>query len=789
MDGRKENYFILLGLSPSISDINVINARIDEMEKKWKDRVTKLDDFECKRFLSLLADIRETMRDPKRRRAEAEAAVFASANDPSALEALRKSLPDNYANIEKYLTHLAYADIYDFLNSDPVSGNRTGRFSTTNTEKDLIIHANDLIDKYRIKPNSTEQMQLASLIAGLFQSECKNTYDAYIVLLIKSEICKRVDACIQVLGEITDEQFAKIVSEFSRVYFSQKEVDAFARGYCNYKGYKTYRYPSPPERPRPHDEDDDEDVFGKPFGKRPITAVPPKPWYRFRNIAIAVIAFIVLWNIIGSLGSNDGGNPTVPTVADSGSTIADVGNRDDAGSVVAYSDRREDLVGVWDGTYTGSGVHDFQLIITRDGSDFQAAMYFVDARNATVRPRYIGDVIFNESANRFEITYSFDGTASPPGGWGRNGVLHGTISGDTFSGTQANDSRQTFALTRGSLDTSAPVSTPAPTPPPQLTGTNRIPLHFTNTHTVAMNAPIEILGNMSARDQSDEHTFTPTLDGSYRFVISGMTSGSVNLAIVNSDGFTLSNERRSNGEGTSISLEAGETYTIWVTWRANSTVATPYTLQIWYQKPTIDISEHTEVTDSMQFRDQRNLYTFTPTIDGNFRFAISGMTSGSVNLAIVNSDGFTLSNERRGNGEGTSISLEAGETYTIWVMWRANSTVVTPYTLQIWHQKPTIDVSGYADVTDSMQFRDQWNLYDFIPAISGSYRFAMSGMTSGSVNLAIVNSAGFTLTNDRRGNGEGTNVTLEAGETYTIWIMWRANSTVATPYTLSISLQ
>ena len=238
MDAKKENYFELLGLDPSESNQSVIESKINEQEKKWRDLVTKLGKPEHKRLLELVPDIRDKMLNPEKRKAEAQAAILASAIDTAKLDAVRKALPDNYAKIEESLGHLKYTDIYDFLSRDPASGNRTGRFNTTDSAEELVAHAKELNDKYRIKPDSTAEMQLASLVADFLTEEHKAMYDDYIVRLVKSLICKKADVFNEANGEITNEQFAKMSSEFTRVYFTQKEVSAFARDYCEYRGYK-----------------------------------------------------------------------------------------------------------------------------------------------------------------------------------------------------------------------------------------------------------------------------------------------------------------------------------------------------------------------------------------------------------------------------------------------------------------------------------------------------------------------------------------------------------------------
>lgn len=90
----------------------------------------------------------------------------------------------------------------------------------------------------------------------------------------------------------------------------------------------------------------------------------------------------------------------------------------------------------------------------------------------------------------------------------------------------------------------------------------------------------------------------------------------------------------------------------------------------------------------------------------------------------------------------TIKDMQAGETYQVQVK---QYTGLDSYTLSIGHQKETVDVTGYTVVKDSIEFKDQRNVYLFTPSITGRYRFEISDLTKGSdheVNLLVYNSGG-----------------------------------------------
>jgi len=123
---ERENYFILLGLKPSVIDNVIIEEKINDIEKKWKDRANKTGKTEHKKFVDIIPDIRDVMLNPEKRRAEAKDALIAEVLDSAKLENLKKSLPENYIKIEEALTHYKYTDIYDFLSRDPESDTAQG---------------------------------------------------------------------------------------------------------------------------------------------------------------------------------------------------------------------------------------------------------------------------------------------------------------------------------------------------------------------------------------------------------------------------------------------------------------------------------------------------------------------------------------------------------------------------------------------------------------------------------------------------------------------------------------
>ena len=220
-----------------------------------------------------------------------------------------------------------------------------------------------------------------------------------------------------------------------------------------------------------------------------------------------------------------------------------------------------------------------------------------------------------------------------------------------------------------------------------------------------------------------------------------------------------------------------------------------YTLNIGNQKESLDVTGYTVVRDSIDFKDQRNVYLFTPPTTGRYRFEISDLAEGTnheVNLSVYNSGGGEEAYTRHGiaNGGGLTVqSMQAGQTYEIHVLQYSG---YDSYNLNIGYQKEAVNISGYNIVADSIQYRDQKNVYYFTPTVTGRYRFEISDLTKGSsnkVNLYVWNSRDGEEGSTRHGvvNGGGLTIKdMQAGETYQIQVLQYSGYDM---YSLNVGLQ
>ncbi len=296
-------------------------------------------------------------------------------------------------------------------------------------------------------------------------------------------------------------------------------------------------------------------------------------------------------------------------------------------------------------------------------------------------------------------------------------------------------------------------------------------------------------GNIAVEDQIDEYTYTVINGGRARVEISGLKSGaSANLYVYDSNGSVVAYATYcKNNEGVTLGgLKSGQKYKIQV--RHNSGYSA-YTLSIGQPKPVVDVSSVNVINDSIDFRKQYNIYSFTVPLDGRYRFDISGMQSGNrVDLYIIDSLGYSVGYQTYcKNGDGVTLKgLKGGEVYQVQVRYNNGFGI---YTLSIGMQKPAVDITEISEISESIQYTDQRNVYTMTIPETGRYRFDISGMQSGMrVDLYIFDSLGETVGYQTYcKNGYGVTIKdLKAGKVYEVQV--RYNDGFG-DYTLSIGKQ
>lgn len=286
---------------------------------------------------------------------------------------------------------------------------------------------------------------------------------------------------------------------------------------------------------------------------------------------------------------------------------------------------------------------------------------------------------------------------------------------------------------------------------------------------------LSFCGYMDSNSQVDEYTLIAPVSGGYRCTLLDMASGTtLSLAIYDLSGNKIgSSSNISAGGGLTVQLNANTSYLIKI---MHYSGVGSYTLKIGQPKRIVDISAYTGVSDSTEFYDQKNIYTYTPAISGQYRLYFTDLVSGvNLSLSVYDSMGYKVKGSSNlSNNGGITLELIANEPYSIYVtQYRSYGS----YVLHIGNQKRISDISGYTLIVDSAEFDDQKNIYTYTPQENGTYRIHFSEMISGvKLSLAVYDAKGYKV-NSSSGlsNGGGITLKLNKGEIYTIYVSQYSN--------------
>ena len=181
----------------------------------------------------------------------------------------------------------------------------------------------------------------------------------------------------------------------------------------------------------------------------------------------------------------------------------------------------------------------------------------------------------------------------------------------------------------------------------------------------------EVSDSTQFNDQKNQYLFISTESGTYRFEFSDVPNNiDFNMYLYNADWEQLDYATCiANDEGITFNLDANTQYYLEVEQRYNTG---SYVLNIGSAKPIMDISNYTEVSDSTQFNDQENRYSFTPVEAGTYRFEFSDITDNiDFNMYLYNADWEQLDYATCiANGEGITFNLDANTQYYLKIQQR-----------------------------------------------------------------------------------------------------------------------
>lgn len=282
-------------------------------------------------------------------------------------------------------------------------------------------------------------------------------------------------------------------------------------------------------------------------------------------------------------------------------------------------------------------------------------------------------------------------------------------------------------------------------------------------------------GSIEGDDQTDIYSLTAPVSGYYRFDLNDMVNRLyVNLYVYDSDGYKVGGySGAENGQGITCQLDEGRTYSIKVMSDINTG---NYKLSVGQQKEAVDATMKEAIYDSIEYTDQWNEYTFIPAISGVYRFDLDDMVNGFyVNLYVYDTLNYrTGGYSGADNGNGLTVKLEEGKTYTIKIGQDVNTGT---YTLKIGKPKSVQDITGNNMFAGQIMYTDQDDEYIYMPSSTGEHTFTLNNMVNGfNVTMCIYDALGYRIGGySGAGNGDVITAKMKAGEIYTIHLIQDIN--------------
>ena len=271
-------------------------------------------------------------------------------------------------------------------------------------------------------------------------------------------------------------------------------------------------------------------------------------------------------------------------------------------------------------------------------------------------------------------------------------------------------------------------------------------------------------GKMTRDGQVDQYKYKAEMTGTHRLEITKAEDGQdFYLSLLNSNGDVLKREFGiAESQGITVELTAGKNYILQVEKRTHNGA---YTLMVGAQKPEVSVTGMTKVTDSIQYYDQKNYYSFVPDQDGPYRFEYADLPDGVLmRMQIMNSarEAFEDNNYME-NGNGITVDLVKGKKYIICCSYFRNT---GGYSLIIGNVKEIRELTGYDGVADSVQYTEQRNAYLFEAPAQGEYRFTLADVQDGvDFRMGLYNTGWeFLNTSYDLDNGDYLSMAMEKGQ-------------------------
>jgi len=184
----------------------------------------------------------------------------------------------------------------------------------------------------------------------------------------------------------------------------------------------------------------------------------------------------------------------------------------------------------------------------------------------------------------------------------------------------------------------------------------------------------------------------------------------------------------------------------------------------------VPAAEYQDLRGSVSDSAQEILYDLYPALNGTYWLETID-SDQHLWIRVYDDAGYCLASYiSEQNGHGTSMELAGGQHYLVKVERRFADT--GNFHLRWWQQKELKDLNGYGFLSDSIEFNQQVNVYQFQCAATKNYQVLCTQSAANlTLSIHVYDASGSRINSAINvGMGFGPVVTLECGKTYYIHV-------------------
>ncbi len=214
------------------------------------------------------------------------------------------------------------------------------------------------------------------------------------------------------------------------------------------------------------------------------------------------------------------------------------------------------------------------------------------------------------------------------------------------------------------------------------------------------------------------YTYNAPTDGRYYFELTERTADNdIYIKIYDKN----QKEIKSTTNQCSVDLIKGQTYVVHIRLYSKES---KYILKIGVPNEIVDINGVSSISGAIKYKYQINEYMYVANVSGRYRFELTERTADNdIRIKIKDKN----EKELKYTTNNCTVDLTAGERYIIQIEYYSK---LSNYKLNIGVPNNIVNISGQTNIIGEITYKDQINIYHYIPSVTGKYHIDLSERTA-----------------------------------------------------------